>query len=769
MSLVVDSAPARRAFLFLAAAFAAGSGSGCIKGDVGDLPIVPITHPDLNCNTSQEAATNPDCRLTLGVEKTEYVQQKGDQDWWVVNVGTVTARSIVHVTAGYRPPAGQDAGGFNTAVNFQINVLDSSNGTLGLSLASQVDMHGSNPPTVLDFTFRYIKSNNDIYLLVQDASGLQSDNLHPYFVKVEVLTDPDVNEPNDTPATATTLTPGGANNPGTKTGFLSTPGDVDYFSIASPNPNSVIWLRVGQDPTFPSPPPHRYRLEYFLYDSAMNPIATDSSSAGSQFSQNLVQIGTARLLRNPGTFYLKVRAYIDPNNSTVIPPGDLNFRYLVEVIIVPLQDPVEIAGNNSIQDALANPLALKTLAVGGSVSYTGRISFVPDPDFYIVRLAGDPSGRPHLLHYKVTPSKAPARFPPVPGPVDRQITVTTPIALGSQSACAAGDAGVCLITANPASTNYSLAVSLCQEPVPQCMQSIRYENTQTPPLFTNLANFESVLQVPPHAGQVDYYFVFQDQGVNWADDTDYQVQFDWWAEPEAAEQVPDPVRTGFTAPASPPNLPAAPLFSGILSYGIGATQTSLGVAPITDISDYDGRGDDVDTYQVDFAALSAADQRLYFAWDIPAPAVDQMPYDLGMRFGFCVPDGGVACPTVQTQTTNGGSQLGLIYTPTPITSWWNTGQIPLEPAYDRNFVGTAPNGDVITNFRDYACGCLESRLINGTTATMFISVFPINRQVWDTRNIPYKISVGYGAYPYAFTTAGGGSQMCPTPCQFTKN
>jgi hypothetical protein len=240
MRLLLRGVPGQRAFLAVLSFLVVASGTGCIKGEVGELPIVPITHPDLDCNTSQAAATNPECRLTLGVEKTEYIQQRADQDWWVVNVGTVTARSIVHVTAGYRPPAGQDAGNFNTAVNFQINVLDSTNGTVGASLASLKDQHGSNPPTVLDFTFRYgLKSNNDLFILVQDAAQLNSDNLAPYFIKVEVITDPDSNESNDTPATATTLTPGGANTPGTQGGFLSTPGDLDYFTIVS-NPNSVL-------------------------------------------------------------------------------------------------------------------------------------------------------------------------------------------------------------------------------------------------------------------------------------------------------------------------------------------------------------------------------------------------------------------------------------------------------------------------------------------------------------------------------------------------
>src|SRR5262249_32561314 len=153
----------------------------------------------------------------------------------------------------------------------------------------------------------------------QDAAGLQSGNLSPYYIKAEGVTDPDTNEPNDTAATATTITPGGANTPGTKTGFLSTPPDVDWVSTPPPHPTSLICIRVGQDPAFPSPPPHRSRLEYFLYNSTdlTAPIATDSSSAGSQFSPNLVQIGTARYLRNPGTYNLMVRGYIDPNNQTV--------------------------------------------------------------------------------------------------------------------------------------------------------------------------------------------------------------------------------------------------------------------------------------------------------------------------------------------------------------------------------------------------------------------------------------------------------------------
>src|SRR6185312_12614504 len=354
-----------RTLRFVAPLLLAAAASGCMKGEVGGTSPPLITHPDLDCNTAPAAVANADCRLQLNTEKTEYIQQSNDKDWWVVNVGTLPPRAIVHVVAGYKPGAGQDAGSFNTAVNFQINVLDSNNGVPGTSLATGVDVHGSNPPTMLDLTFRYTRSNNDLFLLVQDDTGRKVDNLSPYSIFVEVVTDPDSNG-----------------------GFLATPGDVDYFSIVAANPNSVMWLDVVQDCTPATcPPPHRYRLEYFLRDPSGAVVATDSSTAGSLVSQSSMEVATARLLKTTGTYTLQVRGYIDPNNQTVIPPGDLNFKYKVSVIIVPLQDPHE--PNNTIDDAKAKPSPDLTLAgPGSSGTITGRISFVPDPDYYRIRLSG---------------------------------------------------------------------------------------------------------------------------------------------------------------------------------------------------------------------------------------------------------------------------------------------------------------------------------------------------------------------------------------------
>ena len=775
--------PGTRTLRFVAPLLLAAAASGCMKGEVGGTSPPLITHPDLDCNTAPAAVANADCRLQLNTEKTEYIQQSNDKDWWVVNVGTLPPRAIVHVVAGYKPGAGQDAGSFNTAVNFQINVLDSNNGVPGTSLATGVDVHGSNPPTMLDLTFRYTRSNNDIFLLVQDDTGRKVDNLSPYSVFVEVVTDPDSNETNDTPATATpiTLSSSGGGVQGSNGGFLATPGDVDYFSIVAANPNSVMWLDVVQDCTPATcPPPHRYRLEYFLRDPSGAVVATDSSTAGSLVSQSSMEVATARLLKTTGTYTLQVRGYIDPNNQTVIPPGDLNFKYKVSVIIVPLQDPPE--PNDTIDDAKAKPSPDLTLAgPGSSGTITGRISFVPDPDYYRIRLSGA-SAVPHLLHYVVTPSNAPARFPKLPGPKDRLLQVTTEIPAGAQSECAAGDAGVCIISAPVSNYNYPIATNLCQAPTPQCLQSTRYESPDagSNPNLQNLGNFESILQVPPHPGAVDYFFLFEDEGTNWADDTDYTIFVQWLNEPDSAEAVPDPQRGPVTMGTGVAATALGGPSVGFLSYGIGALDTSLGISPITDVKDYDGRGDDVDTYIVDVPVGAVpADSRLFFQWRIPAATMTTTPpYDLGIRLGFCVPDAGVDCASIQTRTQNGGSQLGLIYTDNPVTSWWNFAPqaTPNEPAYDRAYSGSPPTGNVLTTFRDYACGCLEQRFTGPASgnARMFVSVFPINRTGWlTTYALPYTVETGWGglgSYPYNFTSVPGGASIaCPTPCGFTKN
>ena len=118
----------------------------------------------------------------------------------MVNVGTLPPQAIVHVVAGYKPGAGQDAGNFNTAVNLQINVLDSTNGTVGSNIVSAVDKHGSNRPACSTSPSATPRATTTSSSWCRTTTGKKYDNLSPYSIKVEVIPDPDANESNDTPA-----------------------------------------------------------------------------------------------------------------------------------------------------------------------------------------------------------------------------------------------------------------------------------------------------------------------------------------------------------------------------------------------------------------------------------------------------------------------------------------------------------------------------------------------------------------------------------------
>src|SRR5262249_42099129 len=158
----------------------------------------------------------------------------------------------------------------------------------------------------------------------------------------------------------------------------------------------------------------------------------------------------------------------------------------------------------------------------------------------------------------------------------------------------------------------------------------------------------------------------------------------------------------------------------------------------------------------------------HFQWRIPAASMTTTPpYDLGIRLGFCVPDGGVDCATVQTSPQNNpNGQLGLIYDDAAKTSWWNFAPqvTPNEPLYDRAWAAAPLPASVVTTLRDYACGCLESRLVGSTgNARMFISVFPINRTDWmTTYNSAYTVQTGFDpvpSYPYNFISVPGNASI----------
>jgi hypothetical protein len=758
-----------RGFLGASALVALLSLSAC-KGTIGSPATGDLIPPNV-CTSAQIALSNTACELTLGEWKSSFLAKPQEQDWYSVNVGNVDTLSIVHIIAGYFSPGDVDggpadcSGGFNTAVNLTMNVLESDGET---SLATGADIHGTACPTPMDITFKYTKPNQSLVIVLEDDTGAKVDTKNKYSIVADVVEDPDINEPNDTPATATPIpltSSGSGVQSGESGGYLSTPGDIDYYSVTSPGANYVLWVQISQDPSVPSPPPHNYRLEYYVFaPDGTTQVAQGYANAGSQYSANQIVLADAVLINQAGPYYVLVQGYRDSNTVGAV-PGDLNFKYLVQVMTLPLQDPTE--PNNTFQTAFMTNGGT-ALPVGSSTTVTGRTSYVGDADWYAVSLAA--SAAPALLHYKLTPGTTGARFPALPTNPSRTLFGYTQ---APDTTSCLTDAGVCVISALKNSTSLAIAQSACAEAPPKCLQTYRVESVAGAPgpVLTNLKNFESVLQVPPHAAAITYYFYLQAVGSNpndnngyWADDKDYTLLLEHMAEPDSLEMVPDPPRLA-TLGAAPGSIAGVPVY---LSYGIGQLNPGHNINDVVfGPADYDGRGDDVDTYQI---SLPFTTQEAWqISWSVPVGPDGVNPdYDLGFTLSFCDVDAGTAGPPCSVMVThpqsNSSDQLGFGYTDAAIDSWWNPAgaTTPDQVAYTQ----TVSGGIVTTTVLPYACFCFEPRFVVTGTSYFLMNIFPVNRTSWSLA--PYTVSTSYAPYPQSFS-APSGTLMCPATCDFTLN
>jgi hypothetical protein len=150
-----------------------GDEEGC---DAGTPP------PDL-CNSREEALTGAQCQLTLGTQIADrFIGHSGDQDFYSVQLGALTPRTLLHVNGGYGVPA--------TPVNFAINILNEAGTSSG---ARRVDKHGQAAPRPVDIIVPFSESNAKLIILVGDEALVQVppyDVRNPYALVVETLENP---------------------------------------------------------------------------------------------------------------------------------------------------------------------------------------------------------------------------------------------------------------------------------------------------------------------------------------------------------------------------------------------------------------------------------------------------------------------------------------------------------------------------------------------------------------------------------------------------
>lgn len=692
--------------------------------------------PDV-CNSKDEALTQAACQLTNGTAHTDYLSVPNDQDWFSFQMpATADARTLVHVVAGYSAPA--------TPVNLTVNLLRDDGVT---SLARKSDEHGQGSPNPVEIIQRFGEPNAKLLVQLSDEGLTPSrpafDVKNPYSVTVDVTTDPDVNEPNDTTPTPIPLTAGtGGVTEGTQSGYLATTDDVDTFSFDVPA-GKIAYVHVSAPAL--NPPP-AYRLAYTLYDSSGAPIS--EGNVPNAFLP--VDLATARLCHAAGTYTVVIKGY-RPNGDTAPVPGDLRQKYTIDVRLMDDQD----ANEPDDTQATAHVMALAT---GATVSVTGRIAYVPDPDWYAFDLPAN--SNPSLLHYTLKPGSAGGRFPALSGNVDREVRVFTAVA--DANACKT-DQATCPKGYEGNNSLVPLVEGFCAQNL--CLQSYRLEV----PKFDGLRNFEGMIPVPPHAATVRYFVVVEDQGTNWADDKDYTLTVQSQADADEAarssggvEQTQvvafaDDTPTSGDFPAPPAS---ATVLSGTLNAGYGRifqNDPNLGQG-VRGPQDYDAVPTDTDRYELDFPGGQAdpLDRTWELQWTIQNLPDGGRPYDLALGVEFCdgdALDGGVCTPV---STTASGGDLVLAYRSDPFSSWYNvqTSQSLRQPLYDMSSSG----GVTTVTARAYGCYCFEPRFVKG--GKFFLTVGALDRTSYQSAN--YSVRTAFTSYPQSYGVDGG-TMSCPGP------
>jgi hypothetical protein len=759
--------------LALLALAACSSGGGDPEPDAGTNPVVDL------CNSREEALSLPECELRPGEPLERFLAQAGevkagDQDWYrIVLPADTSARTLLNVNGAYLASS--------TAVNLSITVLGPlPTGGEG-ALVKKEDKHGQGAPRPVDMVLplRDGLKGQTLLVLVQDSPDVPTrpnyDAKSPYRLTVQVATNPDTHEPNDTRETATpvVLAASGGQQRGTVTGYLATDNDVDHYTFDL-QVGKVAYVRVHSPDQGFVP---NWRLSYEL----RRPNFTEKEDEGQVPPQvRNGELATARKVKLAGTWTLVVKGYRGTNDRDTA-QGDLRPRYEVEVRVLDEDDVQDRAGagNDRVQDATVR--SLESTSPGtpqAAATFTGRLGYVPDRDWYVVRLPAY-NLAPTVLRYRVVPVGAGGRFAPLPGTPDRLVQVFTLVSKGANltewRANCLGDATACPKGFGENPEARQLVEGYCTRaelPAPMCTHSYREEAADNP-RFTDLSNFRGVLPVPRHDTALQYYFLVQDDGTNWADDRDYRLEVSWDAEDldERDRQASGTEQPVARSLVSSPTFPAPPDMAdfsvrGQLSHGHGRLRadnndrvTGLGVrGPY----DYDAVPSDVDSYQFQLPATvaPAADDRAWLVqWEVEKLADGGTPHGLSLALTFCDGDrtDGGACTEVTSGTR---APLSLAYRSDALRAWHTPGGASMSSLQPQYTLEERPGSTVVT-LAPYACGCLERRFIRG--GTMRVDVTAAERT--DYERVNYTLRTGYANYPTSYTVDGGASVSCPAPVQ----
>jgi hypothetical protein len=708
----------------------------CIDGteevcDGGALP------PDF-CNSAEEAASDQaNCHLTVTTGGAMPVRKENvylsrlddggvDQDWYLVQMpGGLTPRTLLHVVGGYSAP--------QTAVNFSLNLFREADSR---SVITGVDRHGAGAPRPIDVIVPFGESNARLIALVADeASGgrVRVDNVNPYSLYVEVLENPDSNEPNET--TPTPITLAGTPPAGMGTGYLATNDDVDNFSFAVPAGNrQIVYLRITGPTPHPTNPPPPYRLQFTLFDPMNVPIA--EGVMANEFLP--IDLATARLATGAGNYRVEVRGFKQPS-STLPVRGDLRVQYQVQVQLFPDLDTQEGSGGNDTM-MTARPV---TMTANGRTTLTGKLSYVADEEWFAVTLPS--RGSPATFRYRVTTAMGGGRFEPLSMTPARQVRVSKRVTQGvtaqdRQVACKDNRA----VCPRAIDQDDMLLDSLCNlSDPPQCLLAQRNEEL---PRIANIRNLVGAIPVAPNT-PTELLFVFKDEGVGaskYADDRDWTIELEYFDDADEAGRLGGPTMGTLSGTTS--------VVTGELTFGHGRVldpdeyyDSSSG---LRGIADYDAYDTDEDLFQFGFGG-AMGDQAWEVSWDLLHPDGGSPGGDLGIELNFCA--GGAA--------TDGGLCAGqqrriFAFNDASLTPWY----LP-QSASNGRMLFTKTSTSTTTTITANPVGCWCFSAARTAPGFYFANVAAVHRTSNDP--IRYRINQRISPYPGLYVEDGGAVVGCP--------
>lgn len=706
----------------------------CTEDDSCDAGSLP---PDF-CNSQEEGESDTaNCHLTVttggaalqrkeGVFLSRLADGGADQDWYFAQLPTLTERSLLHINGGYTAP--------QTAVNFTLSVLKP--GTSGLmAIAAGVDAHGASAPKPVDLILPFSESNAKLWILASDqptGGVVHVDNRNPYTLGIEVLENPDLNEPNDTTATELPFASMGGVSTATAQGYLATNDDLDLYAFTVPSgARQIVYLHITETGEHPTNPPPPYRLAYTLFDPAHVPVAE-----GWMDNNTLpIDLATARLA-TAGAYSLEIRGYKDPQNPETIISGDLRVQYLVTLQLLPDID------SNEPNDTTATAKTV-TISPNGRTTVTGKLSYVADEEWFTINLSA--RGSPSTLRYRLTALDSGGRFAPLTSTPGRELrfhrTVTTGATTEDRRVNCKTDPVAC-----PHSEDDDGTVDdICEasEP-PLCLYSQREEEN---PRMANLHNFVGAMPIP--AGGANQITVsFRDQGkglAKYADDRDWRLELEWFDDGDEAGRAGGPSVSTLGTAASTVN--------GELTFGYGReldNEWNRTTDGIRGLNDYDAYPTDTDLFQ--FNVSGTGEQSWNIEWELGKnDGGTNPPGSIAFDFTFCTaagsqPDGGLCL---------GQQRRIYAYNPAPSLTPWYLSQ-------------SASNGRMLFSRTDTmtsttftvtppTCACLSAPRV--ASGVIFANITGVHRLSNDP--IRYRITQSLETYPGAGFTVDGGAASCP--------